>query len=473
MNANDQLNRIFVKHWHDTAITSDDKTFSYKEVYAKAASISTWLERQGCRPGDGVALKLPNGWPLAITYLACLLGQYKLIPINPEISVDDQNYIVDRTQPKMVLDDPRLLADLHSLHCKQPAFNYPIGTVAAIFFTSGTTGRPKGVCHTLEAMVGNVVAFNSVHGLDTRTRLYHVLPMAYMAGFLNTLLSPWLAGGTVLLGPRFRPTDALQFWQRPLDWTANTIWLTPTIAALLARMNRDSLRARKVGSSLSKVFCGTAPLPETTRQAFRSVFGCSLQESYGMSEVLLVSAQTTEEAQQKMGVGQLLPGIRTSLCDNSNSKESELVIHTPWALKKYLLEEGESTPLLDDGGMPSGDVGVVKNGYLYITGRLKDLIIRGGMNVSPVAVEDVLLREHGILAAAIVGVPHDFWGEEIVACLIAKPGSDVDKLQNSLQDRCTRELVKSMRPDRFVWLDELPRSSTGKIQKHLLRGKLS
>lgn len=473
MSASEHLNRIFFARWREPALVCDERTFTYGELHAQAAGMAAWLAAQGCRTGDCVALRLPNGWPFAVAYLACLLGRQRIIPVNPELNPDDQSYILSRTRPRIVLEDADFLAGLPAQPCTQPAFDYPAGAIAAIFFTSGTTGRPKGVCHTLDALVGNVAAFNASLGLGADTRLYHVLPMAYMAGFLNTLLSPWVAGGTVLLGPRFRPADALHFWQRPLDWNANAMWLTPTLAAMLARMNRDAETARRVGAGLRHVFCGTAPLPEATRRAFREVFGCALQESYGMSEVLLVAAQTRAEAESGSGVGRLLPGVTASFRAAPEMDAEELVIHTPWALTGYLLEQGEGSPLLADGGMPSGDLGEVADAHLSITGRLKDLIIRGGLNVSPVALEDVLLREPGVLEAAVVGLPHDFWGETIAACLVAEPGADNVALQSALQARCTRELGEGMRPDRYVWLESLPHASTGKIQKYLLREQLA
>lgn len=473
MTASAQMNRVFAASWTQPALVTDERSFSYGELYAQAAGILDWLAAQGCRAGDTVALRLPNGWPFAAAYLACILGRYRFVPVNLELNLDDQRYILDRVSARVVLEDAQALADLAPAEAVAPAFDYPSGEVAAVFFTSGTTGRPKGVCHTLDALVGNVLAFNQRQGLDGDTRLYHVLPMAYMAGFLNTLLSPWMAGGTVLLGPRFRPADALRFWHRPLAWQANSIWLTPTLAAVLVRMNRNLDIACQVGGNMRNVFCGTAPLPIAVRQAFSTTFGCPLQESYGMSEVLLVSAQTRAEAGTQINVGHLLPRVYATFRAVPERCEQELVIHTPYTLASYLLEDGEGSPLLADGGMPSGDVGRMEDDALVITGRLKDIIIRGGLNVSPVAVEDVLLRELGVLEAAVVGLPHDFWGESIVAFIVAKTGEDVDTLMANLNRRCAKELGEGMRPDRYVWLDALPRASTGKVQKHVLREQLA
>lgn len=473
MTASAQMNQAFAAHWSQPALITDERTFSYAEIYAHAAGIRDWLVIQGCRAGDTVALRLPNGWVFAAAYLACILGRYRLVPVNLELNSDDQRYILERVAARVVLEDEAVLAELPATAVNDPNFDYPKSEVVAVFFTSGTTGRPKGVCHTLDALVGNAMAFNQSMGLDANTRLYHCLPMAYMAGFLNTLLSPWMAGGSVLLGPRFKPAEALKFWQRLLDWNANTMWLTPTLAAALVRMNRDAEIASKVSKNLRHIFCGTAPLPVAVRQSFRTTFGCSLQESYGMSEVLLVSAQTRDEADAQINVGHLLPGVHAVFRAAPERGELELVINTPYALIGYLLENGEASPLLADGGMPSGDVGQMQGDVLVINGRLKDLIIRGGLNVSPAAVENVLLREFGVQEVAVVGLPHDFWGESIVACLVAEAGFDVGTLQASLRLRCTKELGEGMRPDRYVWLGTLPHASTGKVQKHALVEQLA
>jgi long-chain acyl-CoA synthetase len=473
MTASDKLNAIFADRWDEPALICDLRQFTYCELYCHAAGIAAWMAEQGCRAGDTVALRLPNGWPFAVTYLSCLIGCYKIVPVNPELNSVDQAYIISRTQPSILIEDQHLLTELPTLAVEAPDFIYPDEIVAAIFFTSGTTGKPKGVCHSLDSLVGNALRFNETLGIDANVRQYHVLPMAYMAGFLNTLLSPWLAGGVVLLGPRFRPSDALRFWQRPIQWNANSIWLTPTLAAVLARMSRDPEVASQVGRSLRHIFCATAPLPEATRKAFYEVFGSPLQESYGMSEVLLVAAQTREEAKCVASVGRLLPGVKISYRNVTDLCTEELVIHTPWALKGYLLEDRELSPLLNDGGMPSGDQCSVEGLQLVITGRLKDLIIRGGLNVSPIAVEEVILREDGVEEVAVVGLPHDFWGEIIVACMVAKRDEDLPILLEAIQSRCTLELVEGMRPDRYIWLENLPHASTGKVQKHVLRGRLT
>jgi len=474
LNPNQRLNQIFTTRWTDPGLVAPGIEMSYGALYARAAGIAAWLKKQGCVPGDRIALRLSNGWPFAVAYLACLLGRYTFVPINPELAVDDQSYIQDRAVPRLLIEDEQLLSRVEPITSDHPAFDYPTDEVAGIFFTSGTTGRPKGVCHRYSALVGNVMSFNDAMGLGPDTRMYHVLPMAYMAGFLNCLLSPWVAGGVALIGPRFKPAEALDFWRLPLEWSANTLWLTPTLAAILARMNRDPQIASRVRFTFSQIFCGTAPLTPTIRRSFLQAFGIALQESYGMSEILLVSAQTREDASNRTDVGRLLPGVQAGFRSLPNSHEQELILQTPYVLKSYVTEAGEASPLIPAGewlagGMPTGDIGHLDDGRLVISGRVKDLIIRGGLNVSPIAIEDVLLREPGVQEVAVVGAPHDFWGEAIHAFVVADPGMDREMLLSNLQQRCGRELADGTRPDRFIWLDTMPKAVTGKIQKHLLR----
>lgn len=471
--AASELNRAFSAHWQDSALECTELKFSYAELYSKGQAIADWLKKHDLPAGSKVALRLNNGWPLAVAYIGCLIGNYQIIPVNLELSEADQEYIIGRVKPDIIIDREEDIATLPSNVVTQPKFSYPDHQTAFIFFTSGTTGKPKGVCHSLNSLVKNVMEFNAELKLNAETRLYHILPMAYMAGFLNTLLSPWVAGGTVLLGPRFLPAHALTFWQQPLAWQANVLWLTPTLAALLTRLNRDEHTAKQVGATMRQVFCGTAPLPDTIRDAFKQTFNCPLQESYGTSEILLISAQNREQAFTSKNVGNLLPSVKIETTYSSEYNAGELLFYVPWALQSYLLEDGEASPLTVSGAFPSGDQGVLENGCLSILGRLKDLIIRGGLNVSPRSIEETLLKHDSVKEAAVIGLPHPFLGESIVAVLVSETAIDRDAVLVDLQAICAQNLGAGMRPDRFVWLNSLPKSSTGKIQKHELRSSIT
>ncbi len=468
-----QLNTVFSNFWNNQALICGQQNITYGELYNKAAFFVEWLKRQGAQEGDFVALRLDNGALFATWYIACILGGFNFAPVNPELSTDDQEYIVSKIDPKVLIDSSVSITHFQPTSASSPEFSTATDHVKAVFFTSGTTGRPKGVVHHLSTLVDNALAFCHFTGLSSTTRMYHILPMAYMAGFLNTLLCPWLVGGCTVIGPRFAPRYGLDFWSGPISQGVNAIWLTPTIAAVITRMSRGEDTASKVSGQMTHIFCGTAPLPEVVRNQFINKFNCPLQQSFGMSEILFVSVQTREDAVSFGDVGKLMPGVSVDYIPVLNNEGRELVIHTPWVLKKYLLEDGEYSPLLENGGMPTGDMAEYFEGRLKVTGRIKDLIIRGGVNVSPAAIEEVLLSDRGVKDAAVVGVPDDVWGEKIVACIVS---TDVDKneeTQTRLASICKQNLANGMLPDAYIWLKELPRSPNGKIQKIALRERLA
>mgnify|MGYP001557843093 CR=1 FL=1 len=308
------------------------------------------------------------------------------------------------------------------------------------FGTSGTTGAPKDVVHTLDAMLCNADAFNGLAGLNSSTVMYHCLPWTHMSGFLNTILSPTVAGGRVAFGPTFSAKTAGYFWEGLADYDANTVWITPTIAAALLRMNRlERDVTRTFGARLHHVFCGTAPLPRKTREQWLDTFGIPLQESYGTSEHMLVSVQGKEDASRYHDVGTLLPGIK--------------------------LEIGDSNELFVNG-TATGDQGEMRDGRLTITGRIKDLIIRGGFNVAPVQIEEAVRKADGVADAAVVGWPDEFWGEKIV---VFAEGGEV----KAIQAYCRSVLPKSHWPDFIEIVDKLPRNEMGKVRKSDLVSRIA
>jgi long-chain acyl-CoA synthetase len=280
-------------------------------------------------------------------------------------------------------------------------------------------------------MMENACAFNMAAGLGDHTRMYHCLPKTHMAGFLNTILCPTLAGGTVVFGPTFSARTAASFWDDLIDSGANTVWLTPTMAAMIMRIDRRPNIAQRP----AHVFCGTAPLSRKLREKWLKTYHMPLQESYGTSEQMLISVQSYEQALEEHNCGSLIPGMEVE-----TAKGGELIVN----------------------GTPTGDIGSYRDDRLIITGRIKDLIIRGGYNVSPLMVEEAARKAEGVRDAAVVGKPHDFWGEAIV--LFAEGG---DKA--TISEHCKSHLPKSHWPDVIEIVDRLPKNEMGKVLKRELR----
>lgn len=466
MIANEILNDLFKKNWSSECIISEAGSYKYSELYQSGNAIAEYLSAQGCSRGDCVAIILPNGMPFLSSYIACIANGFVFLPINPDLKKSEIDYILKRVECKFVLEEKDFIEPLDTETLEKPNFVTLGDQVSAIFFTSGTTGKPKGVCHSIQNMLDNVVAFNGSLGLDDYTNLYHILPMSYMAGFLNTFLSPILAGGRVTIGPKFSPAEVMNFWDRPKSFGVNTIWVTPTIASFLVRMNRDKEISKWTHSNLSKVFCGTAPLTNTTRMNFENTFKVPLLESYGMSEILLVSCQKYEDGVQEGSVGSLLEGIAVS----SKKKDGELVVKTPFMFKKYILPQGESLEADYSSGMQTGDLGYLKDGSLFISGRIKDLIIKGGINISPKYLENIIESVDGAEEVAIVGFPHEFWGESVSAFIVLTQGYESEVVESRIKKILKQEVNASIAPDNYFWINEMPRSQNGKVLKNELVG---
>jgi acyl-CoA synthetase (AMP-forming)/AMP-acid ligase II len=465
-----KLNKIFKISWQSQAIISNDYNLTYKEFYNTANALAEHLKKLNKKPGDTVAIRLINGPKYCIAYLACIIGNFVAVPINQELTEEEQDFIYESSSPSYLIDENLVFPSLKQEYCSEPNFSNSNLEYDVIFFTSGTTGRPKGVCHSLNSLIGNAVAFNEMLDLDKSLRMYHVLPMAYMAGFLNTIVCPIMVGGCILIGPRFEPSHSMIFWNKAIEWNANSVWLTPTLTAIIVKFTRDKEVIRKISLLMTNIFCGTAPLPDKLRNKFISLFNTPLQESFGMSEILLVSCQNREEARKEFNVGKLLPELRV-LEKNSNN-EDELLIKSPWRLKNYLIDGKKILPLVNNGYMSTGDIGKIKNNKLFITGRIKDLIIRGGVNVFPLSIESVISSQDNVEEVIVLGLPHDFWGEQICVCLILKRLSIKDKTLKLIRKLVKERISSSMQPDQYFVLDKFPKNSNGKIIKKLLAEKV-
>jgi long-chain acyl-CoA synthetase len=208
-----------------------------------------------------------------------------------------------------------------------------------------------------------------------------------------------------------------------------------------------------------------AALSESVRHKFRETFGINILQSYGTSELMLVSCQARGDHDNDVGtpLNDVNPAV---VVDNDGL--NELVVKSPFEFKGYLNEDGFLAPARSSSGnVLTGDLANIIGERVYITGRKKDLIIRGGVNISPSKIENILCRINQISEIAVVGVPHPFWGEEIVAFVVIGSNSDKDLLMREIE-KTTNSLSKHEKPDRFIFVDSLPRTASGKIRKHML-----
>jgi long-chain acyl-CoA synthetase len=480
---------------------------SYGEFHRQACALAAELRARGLRKRDRVAIMIPNCCELAILYFACIYLGAVIVPINPLSSSGDVQFILSSCKPVLLVTTPSNLNSVTELHpnaiglltagdprkpaghsnlididaLKPPADFVPLesphpGDLVAIMYTSGTSARPKGLAHQLSRMFRNATAFAGVPGIDENSRFYLTLSMSYMGGFYNLLLLPFLCGASVVVDHVFDARSSLHFWEKAAKNHVNTLWMAPTVLSILLRMDRGRTGEEFCRSSVRHAFVGFAPLPLKVKDEFETRYGVRLIENYGLSETLFVTARSSATA--NLGnpgyVGEPLPGVSLRIVNHGGlptpGADGEVQILTPDLMAGYLDPGGALLETDASTWFSTGDVGHLDEANsLFITGRKKDVIIRGGVNISPAAIEEVLARIAGVTEAAVVSVPHELYGEDIVAVLKLDSGLDLDSILPSVLAHARQNLAQHQQPARYLAIDEMPRTANGKVQKARLR----
>ncbi len=507
------IREVFEKNSESAFIieSQTNRQLSYADFYHMAVQLSLVLRQHDIGKSDRVAILLSNSVEFAALYFACLFIGAEAVPINPSLNQREVTLILGQTHAKLIVYCPstkklsdgyddgscRQLALLPLIEQQQnsekdyltldamrmeqsPDFqslsDVRYDDVFSINFTSGTTSMPKGVVHKIDSLFGNAAAFNKDFGVSQEHRFFHVLPMAYMAGFLNTLLCPFMAGASVVLARQFDAQSAFRFWEPVIQYQANTFWLTPTMLSVLFSIDRNKDGVEYCHQHVKKIFVGTAPLLLKVKDNFEKKYGIEVFESYGLSELLLISANSEIHRRKEGSVGRILKNVEIRIFNEANlslpsGESGEIWVQTPHMTMGYLDHQtGEVITLDRDSWFPTGDIGYCDaDGDLFITGRKKDLIIRGGFNISPRGVEDIVLRHPSVEQVAVIGLPHELQGEEVTVIIQFKPGHTLASERDSLDNLCRRELSPHSVPTKYLSIDAFPLSSSGKIQKNKLR----
>lgn len=520
MNSIQKLRRIMEQHASDPWLhdSFSGRSISYAEADRYARSLAEGMRSRGVAHGDRVGFVLPNSAEFALCYLAALYLGAVVVPVNIQVSQREIDFIVRQSGLRLLVNAPstaplvdaspaaelgvprwRLIpaaeaavegvgsADAWSTASApepgaegwEPFAGVSPEDIYSITFTSGTTGLPKGVVQRISALLDNAAAFNAAHGFGPDRRFLHVMNMAYMAGFLNTLLLPLMAGASVVLAPAFDPLSMLRFWEPVIRYRADTFWLAPTMLAGLSRVRRSEAGAEYCRQHVRTICVGTAPLPLAVRSDFETKFGVPLYESYGLSELLLITTNSAGQPVLDGSVGHALPQVEIAVRDDAGAEQprgadGELLVRTPFATAGYLDYDSGGIAAFDaHDWFPTGDIGHLDAaGNLFITARKKDLIIRGGVNISPRAIEEVLLTHPVVANVAVIGLPHDLYGEQVAAVVCPRPGFALEEQRSDLIQFCRDRLSAASVPTQWIERTELPTNSTGKVQKQRLRDEL-
>ncbi|OBH87962.1 long-chain-fatty-acid--CoA ligase [Mycobacterium scrofulaceum] len=486
----DNLTSAHERHPERIALRCDDLTFTFAELHAAAARLATLLDRAGIRPGDRVGVMLPNTPAFAVAFYGIMYRGAVAVPMNPLLKEREISYYLSNSGAKALFATPAsadevlpaaanagaqcwlvddadlagLIADLPEQHTAVERGDHH---VAVILHTSGTTGKPKGAMLTHANLRRNAeIGAHTLLGAGPDDVVMGCLPLFHVFGLTCGLNVSILAGATLTLLPRFDALKALQVIERD---NVTIFQGVPTMySALLGVAEQASTGAAR---TLRTCASGGAALPVQVLTDFEKTFECTVLEGYGLSESTAVASFNHPDRPRKAGsIGTPIEGVEMRVVDMNGAEvprgqTGEVQIRGHNVMKGYWnLPEATATAITADGWLNSGDVGRVdEDGYFYIVDRTKDMIIRGGYNVYPREIEEVLYEHPAVAEAAVVGIPHDSLGEEVGAAVALKEGAAA--APEELREYVKRRVAAYKYP-RALWLvDALPKGPTGKVQK--------
>ncbi|MET7897797.1 class I adenylate-forming enzyme family protein [Streptomyces mirabilis] len=465
---------------HGAAVSDGRQSLTNAQLLHRVRTAARRLQYLGVGPGDVVALKLTNRVEFVLLLFAAWRLGATITPVNPsmtdvevvrQLKDSGARLLVVEDGSAVVVDGVAVLAigELHDGAVgSDQAPHLDSSALALLIYTSGTTGVPKGVMldhANIDAMTEMGRRSLAVGPTD---RCLLILPLFHVNGIVVSILTPLLVGASVVIADRFNPQtffDVVE-GERPTFFSA-----VPTIYSMLAALPDD---VRPDTSSLRFGVCGAAPASAELLTRFEARYGFPLVEGYGLSEGTCGSTINPVAGPRRAGtVGLPFPGQEIRIVDADGTEVApgsagEVVVRGPNIMRGYLGRPDETARVIVDGWLHTGDVGHLDaEGYLTLVGRSKDMIIRGGENIYPKEIEDVLTGAPSVLEAAVIGVPDEKWGEVVVAYVQPRPGFTVD--QSELEARCARSLTGYKRPTAFFVVEAIAKNAVGKIDKASLR----
>jgi long-chain acyl-CoA synthetase len=461
------------------AVADGRQSLTNVEFLSSIRAVSRQLKDFGIGNGDVVALKLSNRVEFVVLMFASWRVGTTVTPVNPNLTeAEVTRQLNDSGARLLVVEDGVSVQGGIATLAVRDVRQEPVGldqpphpdasTLALLIYTSGTTGIPKGVM--LDHANLDTMADMGQQALDIgpTDRCLLVLPLFHVNGIVVSVLTPLLAGASVVIADRFNPRTffATVEKERPTYFSA-----VPTIYSMLAALPAG---VAPDTSSLRFGICGAAPAPPELLTRFEARYGFPLVEGYGLSEGTCASTINPVAGLRRTGtVGIALPGHEIRIVDEGGTEvapgvDGEVVVRGPIVMRGYLGRPDDTARVIVNGWLHTGDVGHLDaEGYLSLAGRSKDIIIRGGENIYPKEIEDVLAGDPAVLEAAVIGVPDDKWGEVVAAYVEPRPGLTVDPA--ALQALCMHKLSGYKRPASIHVVDAIAKNPVGKVDKASLR----
>jgi long-chain acyl-CoA synthetase len=481
------------------ALIYEGQEFTNVQLRRTASQLASALKELGVGRGDRVIIQMPNCPEVLESFGAVYAIGAVLVPVNFLVGDDETAFIYRDSGAKTIISSMAFLSKIEA--CRQQAPNIktvilidkevPPGILsyyslvdaheelpeieaigaddlAALIYTAGTTGRPKGVMHTHATLYANGAMQNETLQLPSGMTSVSVLPLCHSYGIASLIHGSLIGGSkTVLLGS----FDIDAVFSSIEKYQADIMAAVPTMYIYMLLHPEPE---RYELSSMKYWVCGSAPLTLETQSRFKERFGREIIEGWGLTEAGANNSCNPFEGKKKTGsIGLPMKGTQMKVVDAEDreapvGKEGEIIIAGPMLMKGYWNKPQETAEALKDGWLYTGDIGYRdEEGYFFITERKKDLIIKGGENIAPREVEEVIFSHPKVSEAAVVGVKDDVYGEEIKACVVLNPGETAS--EEEIISYCEKKLKRFKSPKYVVFLDALPKSLVGKVLKKELR----
>lgn len=465
---------------------------SYQTLEEKSDRFANSIQKLGIEKGDRVAMILPNSFEAVLAFFGILKTGAIVVPLNPKYTLTEFEQFISDSETKMVicldemaplfnqLKETTKIQKVISIQEIQKLLNeyspeyekvsiYPAKDLAVLQYTAGTTGRPKGVMITHRNMIATVEQLQEAIRLGPEDRQLLLVPPFHVAGIVDCVGITVYTHGRIIIMPKFDPLTALQMISKyRITW----IFAVPAMLQAFLRVIQQTGNTWGM-ESLKLCATGTAKCPLSILKAFSQI-GIQIVEGYGLTETTGVCFANFNP--NKLGsVGTPFKEVEVKIVDPDGKElprgeKGEILIKGPNIALGYWKLPEETKRTFKNGWLHSGDVGYLdEDGYLYIFDRIKDIINVRGEKVSSIEVEEVLQSHPAVAEAAVVGIPHSYWGEEIVAFVVLKEQSE----PTLLQKYCQKLLADYKVPKRIIPVSHLPRSSIGKVSKRELKKQIA
>lgn len=470
------LQKKILDNW-DTEFLIDainHRYYSYSAFFSMVLRCKEKLEGQ-LKENDIICVIMNNSVEVIALYFAALFLKIPIIAIDPNKGKEEIREILSCTSHKMLIsniEDFNLVTDkidfdnfFKDLHLQKKEDIDKLGIflkvdyehLFIITYTSGSTGKSKGVMHSFNNFVLSSLAFKERFKFNSKNIFYHNLPMSYIGGILNLIILPLVSGSKIVVDKKFDISQISNFWETPIKYSVNTFWFIPTILSLLLKLDRSSDGIEYAKNNHITGLVGTAPLRKDLKEKFQEIYQIPLFESYGLSETFFI-ATNYPGCDKSESPGKLLEDVEITFSD-----QGEILMKVPWMFLGY--HGLDNDEYFQNGAYLSGDLGEFdSDDFLKITGRKKDLIIKGGLNLSPKRIEDFIIRNEIFEECLVIGADDSILGEKIV-CMYVSHNKIESKSLKDLNNKIVVELGIDSHIDEFLKINNIPKNLNGKIDR--------